>query len=178
VVRGAKGTTDEDRTAAREQARDRVYCRHLERLVIMERRKDRRQATGEHGLPGTGRPNEQARVPAGSRDLERALCALLADDVGKVRRVGKRTIGRRSLGFRQRAAAQPRNQLGERRGRRQADTSHERRLRQVRGREHQNRSPPAPRRPPCDRQGAADTTHRTVETELAEDHQPREGFGG
>ena len=58
--------------------------RDLERFVLRERGKDRRQPTRKHRLPCPRRSDEQTRMPARRRDLERAFGALLARDVGEV----------------------------------------------------------------------------------------------
>ena len=93
VVRRAERRPYRPAAAPREQARDRVDPRHLERLVAVERRQDARQPAREHRLAGSGRPGEQQIVPAGRRDLQRAARSLLAADVARGRAGGSRSHG-------------------------------------------------------------------------------------
>ncbi len=60
--------------------------RDFEQLAGRERRQDRGQPRGEHRLAGAGRADHQQIVPAGRRDLQGALGALLALDVAQVER--------------------------------------------------------------------------------------------
>ena len=94
----ARGTAARDqRPLRREQARDRVDARHLERLVGVERRQDARQPAGEHRLAGARRPGEQQVVAAGGRDLERAPRPLLPAHVARGRaRPARRVAVRRA----------------------------------------------------------------------------------
>ena len=115
VVRRSKRTRRERRARRRQQAGHRVDRRHLERLVLGERRQDRRQPARQHRLPRPGRTDQQARVTAGRRDLERALRRVLPDDVGEVGAVvrGRGAIGR--LRVHERPTLQRLDQLANRR---------------------------------------------------------------
>ena len=61
-----------------------VHLGDLERLLEARRRQDSGEATGEHGLAGSGRADHEQVVPARGRDLERPLGVLLAAHVGEV----------------------------------------------------------------------------------------------
>ena len=67
-------------------AGDRGDHRDFEQLGRRQRRQDRRQPRRQHRLAGAGRADHQQIVAAGGGDLERALGALLALDVGEVER--------------------------------------------------------------------------------------------
>ncbi len=58
--------------------------RHFEQFGGRQRRQDRRQPRRQHRLAGARRSDHQEVVAAGRRDLERALGALLALDVGEI----------------------------------------------------------------------------------------------
>ena len=68
----------------REQAGDRVQRGHLQRRVVVELGKHRRQALGQHGLARARRTEQRHVVPAGGRDLDRPAAEALAGDVGEV----------------------------------------------------------------------------------------------
>ena len=55
------------------EAGDAVDLRHFERFFPRHRRKDGRDAAGQHGFPGTRRPCHQYIVRSGSCDLHRLL---------------------------------------------------------------------------------------------------------
>ena len=82
-------------------ARDRRDHRHFEQLRGRQRRQDGRQTRGEHRLAGAGRTDHQQVMTAGGRDLERALGAFLALDVGEIERRAEASarIGSRMPGF-------------------------------------------------------------------------------
>ena len=82
--------------AVGERAGDRVDQRDLEQLGRGQWRQNRGQARGQHRLAGAGRPVEQQRVRPGGGDLERALGALLALDVGEVGQRAGRLADRRA----------------------------------------------------------------------------------
>jgi len=92
VVRRPKRPFGGDPSGA--DARDAVDAGDLDRLVERRRRKDAREAAGQHRLPHPGRPDHQQVVPAGRGDLERAARVRLPADVGEV---GARRAGRRGL---------------------------------------------------------------------------------
>ena len=69
----------------RKRPRERMQHRAFERLGVVERRQQSRQALRQHALAGAGRPDEQQAVPSRRRDLERALRRGLAAHVGEVR---------------------------------------------------------------------------------------------
>jgi hypothetical protein len=68
-----------------EQTCDRVDTCDLESLLASERRKHSWEPTGEHRLPGAGRPDEQEVVGAGCCNLERTTGPFLAPDLRQVR---------------------------------------------------------------------------------------------
>ena len=67
-----------------ERPGERRERRRLQRLVLGQRRQQRRQALREHRLAGAGRSDEQQAVPAGGRDLQRALGLRLAAHVAQI----------------------------------------------------------------------------------------------
>ena len=83
-MRRAEGRPLHEPVPGREDAGDRVDPRHLERLLLRQRRKDPRQPAREHRLPRPGRAAEEDVVAARRGDLERAPGALLAADVAEV----------------------------------------------------------------------------------------------
>ena len=68
--RGRAATTTE-RVLARKQPDHRVDTRHLERLLVAERRQDPRQPAREHRLARAGRTGQEQVVAPGGGDLER-----------------------------------------------------------------------------------------------------------
>ena len=66
------------------QPADRAYRRHLQRLLFGQRRQDARQATGQHGLAGAGRPGEEQVVAAGGGHLQGAAGLKLSAYLGQV----------------------------------------------------------------------------------------------
>ena len=92
------GATRHERPPGREQPRDGVDARDLERLVRREPRQDPRQAPREHRLPRAGRPGEEQVVTAGGGDLERPPRPLLA---AHVREVGHADSRLRTVPFRE-----------------------------------------------------------------------------
>ena len=114
VVRRPERRRGDEARAGRERAGHRVDPRHLERLVVRQRREDRRQAAGEHGLARARRPREQEVVRTGRRQLERPAAAFLPADVpevGQGRRGGARLVGRSGSDLL--VAAQVADRLGE-----------------------------------------------------------------
>ena len=87
VVRRAEGAVGDQAAVRVEHAGDGVDLGGLERFFEAQRREDRRQALGQHGLAGAGRADHQDVVAAGGGDFERALGDVLAADVLEV--VGK-----------------------------------------------------------------------------------------
>ena len=69
----------------RQGPRQRMQHRAFERLGVVERRQQSRQALREHALARARRSDQEQAVPARGRDLERALRAGLAAHVGQVR---------------------------------------------------------------------------------------------
>jgi hypothetical protein len=67
----AEGPAAAQRGVRSEHAGDALDDRHLERLVIVERRLQARYRAGEHGLARAGRSDEQQAVPSHQGDLER-----------------------------------------------------------------------------------------------------------
>ena len=83
VVRAA------ERPVARQNRRhalagDRMHERRLQGLVLLQGRKDGRQARGEHGLARTRRAAHQHAVIACGRYLQRAFCRLVARHVAEI----------------------------------------------------------------------------------------------
>ncbi len=76
-----------------------MNARDLERLFLLERRQDPRQAASEHRLADAWRAAEQHVVPSGGGELECAPRALLSTDVCKVeRRMSRTPVGGDELG--------------------------------------------------------------------------------
>ncbi len=72
----------------RHQPGDAVDDAHLERLIGRQLGQDAGKAAGQHGLARTGRPDQQAVVAAGRRDLQRPSGHPLPRHIGEVRRAG------------------------------------------------------------------------------------------
>ncbi len=66
-------------------AADRLDRRHFQCLVLVQRWQQPRQAAGEQGLAGTGRPGEQQVVRPGRRQQQGALGRQLALHLAQVR---------------------------------------------------------------------------------------------
>ena len=163
----------QERLTGREQARDGMDARDLERLVLGERRQDPRQPAGEHRLARAGRSGEEKVVPPGRGDLERSPRAFLAPDVAEIGRRGRVAVRRRRLVRRRIAlAAQIRDGLGEvpdRDGLDPGEGGLGRRLRRT-------QDPRQPRATGAlgDGEDSADGTDAAVEGELADDRVRRE----
>ena len=84
VVRRAEGALGDEPGGGIEDAGDGVDLGGLERFFEGERREDRRQALGEHGLAGAGRADHEDVVAAGGGDFESALGGVLAADIFEV----------------------------------------------------------------------------------------------
>ncbi len=93
VVRRAERRMRED-PAPGQQAGHRVQLRGLEGLLPRERRQDRGEPPGEHGLAGAGRAHHEDVVTAGGGDLEGAPRRRLAAHLGQIDRAGG-GLGRR-----------------------------------------------------------------------------------
>src|SRR5690348_14707065 len=78
----------EARSRRRQQTRDGMNCGDLEGFVLGQWRENRWQPPREHRLARARGTDEQTRMRARGRDLERALGARLSDDVGEVGIVG------------------------------------------------------------------------------------------
>ena len=63
----------------------RMHRRHLEGLLVVQRRQDPGQPTREHRLAGPWRPDHRQMVPARGRDLQRQPRLRLPEDVGEIR---------------------------------------------------------------------------------------------
>src|ERR1700720_3500310 len=74
--------------SAREQTRDAVHLRGLNRLLKRERRKDAGESFSEHRFSRARRPDHQDIVPPGGRHFQRALGSGLAANFAKVRKGG------------------------------------------------------------------------------------------
>lgn len=86
--RAAEGTLRDEGLARREEADDAVNFGRFERFFQTERRKNSGDSLGQHRFAGAGRADENDIVPAGGRDLQRALHGFLAFDVGEIEFVG------------------------------------------------------------------------------------------
>ena len=115
-----------------ERARSAVNARHLQRLFKRHIRQNTRQAARHHGLAAARRADHQHVMSACRCDLQRALGALLAADVGKIashspilhqRRIGHRLFRRNPL-----LTAQVVNCLLQMRNRQHIQSFHARRL--------------------------------------------------
>ena len=84
VVGRAEGPVGDEAFVAIEHAGDGVDLGGLEGFFETQRREDRGQALGEHGLAGAGRADHEDVVAAGGGDFERALGDVLAADVAEV----------------------------------------------------------------------------------------------
>src|SRR3989442_14747804 len=89
VMWRAEGRLRDQRMLGIEQPRYRVDPSHLERLFLVERRQDAREAARQHRLAGARRPAEQQVVPTGGGELERAARAVLSADVREVESVAQ-----------------------------------------------------------------------------------------
>ena len=67
-----------------QHAGERVDHAHLQRLGRRKPGQESGEARGEHRLAGAGRADHEQMMPAGRRDFERALGALLALDVAQI----------------------------------------------------------------------------------------------
>ena len=162
--------------AAFEHAGDRGDHRDFEQLRRRERRQDRGQPRREHRLAGAGRADHQEIVPAGRRDLERALGALLALDVLEI---DKRAVDLADLRLWAREHLRAAEMIGELDEGRRGDDVHLRaRPGGFRAADGRTDQPFAARiRPDRSRQHAGDRCDRAVEPELAEHGMAGEGIG-
>ena len=85
-MRRAKGSLGHQPGFGIQHAGDGMDFGRLQRLFKIERSQDSRQPLGQHGFAGTGRPDHQNVVAAGSGDFQRALCGLLSAHIAKVER--------------------------------------------------------------------------------------------
>src|ERR1700681_2522885 len=74
---------------------DGMYGDDLERLIFGQRWQNGGHSPREHRLARAWWSDQQHVVPARRGDLQRALCSLLSDDVGKISCVDFRAGGRR-----------------------------------------------------------------------------------
>jgi hypothetical protein len=142
----------------------------LERLLVAERRQQRRQALREHRLAGAGRAAEQEVVGTGGCDLQRPDGVVLAAHLSQVGQRRGRPAGRRpgrgrgSIG---RAAMQDANGGGQAFRDRDGEAVDERCLLGARAGEDERAQPEA-LRGVRDGEGAARAAYAAVEGELAE----------
>ena len=100
-----KGGNETSGCPGGEHAGHRVDARHLERLVVAERRQHAGEPAREHGLARSRRAGEQQVVTACGGDLEGAPASLLPTDVGEIRPGTSQSLGvacrlvRRQLAF-------------------------------------------------------------------------------
>ena len=148
--------------------------RDFEQLAGRERRQDRGQPRRQHRLAGAGRADHQQIVPAGGRDLQGALGALLALDVAQVERRALELADLRARPHQHLRALEMVGELDQRAGR---DDLHlgarPGGLRPARGRADQ----PLAARIGADRrrQHARDRRDRAVEPELAQHREAAHG---
>src|SRR6185436_11018913 len=96
VVRRPEGRRLDEPRARSERAGDGVDARHLERLLLGQRREDGREPPPEHRLARPGRTGKEEVVRPGRGELERPHAPLLATDVREVGEVGRRARIRRA----------------------------------------------------------------------------------
>ena len=144
---------------------------HLERLVEGERRQDSRHAPGHHRFAGAGRTDEQQVVTAGRGDFERAPREQLSADVGEIgdcRGPRRRRVDRRRRQTRR--IVEGAHGLGERRDRKDVQPRDDRRFAGVGCRQQHAGEAVAPGGD-RDRQDPARGVDRSVERQLAEQHE-------
>src|SRR6266550_410921 len=83
-MRRAKRRVPDQRMIRVDETGDRMDSRHLERLLLLQRRQDSWQPAGEHRLARSRRASEQQVVTAGSCQLECTPSAFLAADIRKI----------------------------------------------------------------------------------------------
>lgn len=88
VVRRPKRPLRDQRATRREPARDRMNLGHLHGLREGERGKDTREPTGQHGLSGPGRAQQQQVVGARGSHFQGPLHVLLTLHVADTRSTG------------------------------------------------------------------------------------------
>ena len=88
MVRRAERAVDDQRCIGREHPCDGMDLGCLDRLVKIHLGQNGRKPLCQHGFARAGRTDQQDVVPAGCRDLQRALGKLLPLDVRKVKREG------------------------------------------------------------------------------------------
>jgi hypothetical protein len=158
----------------RQGAGDRVHRGHLERGRVVQRRQDRGQPLGQHGLAGTRRSEQGEVVRAGGGDLEREPAPVLADHVGEVEvvtlletvhcgRIGEGDAGPREL-----------DDLTELLGAVDLDAGDEAGLGDVVGR-HDDAPDTGPGRRQHHRQHAADRADLPVEAEFPDERGAADG---
>src|SRR2546422_423643 len=176
VVRGAERPPCHEFAVPREEPRDAPDRRDLEDLVTRERRKDRREASREHGLAATRRADQKQVVGAGRGDLERTFGVRLAANVAEVEVVGRgRLDGPRGRYRRCRVVAvQQADRVSEGPRSEHPESVHGDRLGGVlHG--HDERADPLASAGETDRQRAADRLDLAVEREFANDGERSDG---
>ena len=83
-MRGAEGPAADQPVLRAALAGHRIDLARDERLLHRHRRQDARERLGERALAGARRPDHDDVVAAGGGDLDAALGAFLADDVGEI----------------------------------------------------------------------------------------------
>src|ERR1700722_17054593 len=83
-MRSAKRARADKSTRSFEDAGNAVNARGFDSFVKRHGRKDGRNALGEHGFPGAGRPEKENIVSAAASDFERAFGGSLAANIAQV----------------------------------------------------------------------------------------------
>ncbi len=164
MVRGAKRP---DAPALEpELSGERRDRRRLEGFVFAHRRQQRRQALREHRLAGAWRSEQQQRMAARRRDLQRALALWLPAHVREIQHISRR-LGRPIAGERREhgIACQVRAHGKQRRRRQHGCVTHQRCFRRARLRQDERASVVTRRK--RHRERAADRAQLAGERELA-----------
>jgi hypothetical protein len=174
VVRCLERRSADQARHRRQGAGDRVHRGHLERAGVVQRRQDRGEPLGQHGLAGARWSEQGEMVRAGGGDLQGEPAAVLADDVGEVERV--HVLGTVHCGwFGQRDAGPGElDDLAELLGAADLYAGDQGRLGGVVGR-HDDAPDAGPRRRERHRQHAAHGADLPVEAELADEGGAADG---
>ncbi len=148
VVRSTERPHGDERAPRREAPGHRMDLGDREGFIERQRWKDPRQPAREHGLPGTGRSDQQKVVPSRRRDLQRAPSGHLAAHIREVQPTARGCGGQECAGVHLRAGqhrstVQVRDQRGERRRADHLESADGRRFRGVLLRDDESAHPRA-----------------------------------